>query len=179
MYDPQVVFSVLALKEGDSFLDIGCGPGDFAVHAAGIVGESGVVYALDRQEDMIDTLKYKADSRGLKNIRAIVADVSTTLPVEDDCIEVCLLATVLHALGPAADRDRLFEEMRRVLRPDGRVAVVECKKEDTPFGPPLHMRISPREMEDSITGFGFEKRGCIDLGNFYLIEFGVTRDMQG
>jgi ubiquinone/menaquinone biosynthesis C-methylase UbiE len=172
MHDPELVFSELKLKEGDFFLDAGCGAGDYAIQASTIVGESGVVYALDIWEGVIDSLVEKAASQGIRNIRAMVSDITCQLPIKDNCIDICLIATVLHAIKTDQNWD-LFKEIRRILKPGGRVAIIECKKEDLPVGPPMSMRLSPEEIENSIIQFGFVKTNLVDLGYNYLIQFGV------
>lgn len=171
MHDPEVVFGELALKEGDRFLDMGCGPGDYALRGARIVGNSGAVYALDTRQSMVDGLREKADSQGLKNIRAIVSDITGPLPIEDRCIDACLLSTVLHIFNLPEIERTIFNEIGRVLKPGGRVAVIECKKEKQPFGPPMHMRLSPGDIRESIQKFGFKKLNFCDLGYNYMIQF--------
>lgn len=171
MQHPELVFDALGLNEGDSFLDLGCGPGDYAIRASEIVGDSGVVYALDRWQDVIDDLAEKARSRGSKNIRAIVSDITEHLPVDDESVDLCFISSVLHSLDLVDVEKSLFSEIRRVLKPVGRVAIIECKKEEQPFGPPMHMRLSPEEIESSIIRYGFERAGLVDLGFNYLIIF--------
>ena len=173
MHDPDVVFDALALKPGDSLLDLGCGPGEYAIHAAGIVGESGAVYALEKWGYMIDGLKQEAAARGLGNLKTITADITEPLPIKKKSIDVCLLSTVLHIFDLSKIEETLFNEIRRVLKPGGRVAVIECKKEDQPFGPPRHMRLSPQELEASITKYGFTKLGLQDLGYNYMVQFTI------
>jgi ubiquinone/menaquinone biosynthesis C-methylase UbiE len=173
MHDPDVVFNVLRLKEGDTFLDMGCGPGDYAVWASKIVGDSGAVYALDKWKHLIDVLIEEADSQGLKNLEAIVCDITEPLPIEDRCVDVCLLATVFHTLNLAKYGKNLLSEIRRVLKPGSRLAVLNCKKEEQPFGPPLQIRWSPEEVEDLLTQHGFEKVDYVDLGFNYLIQFAI------
>lgn len=65
MHDPEVVFDSLTLKEGDCFLDLGCGPGDYSIKASKLAGDSGVVYALDKTPSMIEALKVEAAFRSL------------------------------------------------------------------------------------------------------------------
>ncbi len=171
MQDPELVFGALSLKEGGSFLDMGCGPGDYSMRASEIVGDSGAVSSLDRCQDVIDELAEKARSRGLRNIRAIVSDISERLPIKDKSVDLCFISTVLHSIDLADVGEALFGEIRRVLKLGGRLAIIECKKEEQPFGPPLSMRLSPEEIKSSIVRYGFERAGLVDLGYNYLIIF--------
>lgn len=173
MHDPKLVFSELKLKEGDSFLDLGCGVGDYSLQAAKMVGAPGVVYALDIREELLDGLAEKAVLQGLNNIRTMVSDINRPLVVADNCIDVCFIATVLHLFNLNEDGETLFKEIRRVLKPEGRLAIIECKKEDSPCGPPMHLRKSPAQLEATITPYGFVKSSCVDLGHNYMIRFNV------
>jgi ubiquinone/menaquinone biosynthesis C-methylase UbiE len=172
MHDSKAVFDALALKPGDAFLDLGCGPGDYAVAAAHAVAASGAVTALDKWQYLIDGLRDTASSQGLDNLTAMVADITGSLPIEDHSIDLCLLATVLHIFRLPLVEKTLFKEIHRILKPSGRLAIIECKKEEQPFGPPLHLRISPQELERSLRPFGFVKIDYRDLGHTYLICFG-------
>lgn len=173
MHDPELVFHELKLKEGDSFLDLGCGVGDYSLYASKIVGGSGEIYALDIREELIDSLAEEAALQRLENIRTMVSDIDSPLPVADNYIDICFIATVLHLFDLDKDGKTLFKEIRRVLKPSGRLAIIECKKEDSPFGPPMHMRNAPGEVEAAIIPYGFEKLNYIDLGYNYMIQFTV------
>lgn len=174
MHDPEKVFAELKLTPGDRFLDLGCGPGDYSLRASRAVGESGLVYALDRQKEAMDQIKKKMISEDCSNIKAIQADITQTLPIDDGCIDVCFMATVLHILQVKRAGLTLFKEIHRVLKPGGRYAVIECKKEDQPFGPPKHIRLSPEEIGDAVRGHGFKKMDLADLGYNYLIQFAAV-----
>jgi tRNA-Thr(GGU) m(6)t(6)A37 methyltransferase TsaA len=171
MQDPGLVFGELNLKEGDCFLDLGCGPGDYSIRASKLIGNSGTVYALDKNQDSIVDLKDKAVSCGSKNIKAEVCDITGSLPIKDSCVDICLISTVLHSLNLADVEKTLFSEIRRILKPVGRLAIIECKKEVQPFGPPIDMRISPEELEGTVTKYGFNKMSLRDLGYNYLLQF--------
>ena len=173
-HDPELVFAALGLKQGDVLLDLGCGPGDYALEAGKIVGDSGAVYALDRSEEAIECLTEEAGAQGLGNIKPVVSDITRPLPIDDACIDVCLMATVLHVPDVLRSEDGLLEEVRRVLKPRGRVAIIECKKEDLPIGPPLAMRLSPLEVEALMAPHGFERTGAVDLGYNYMVQFKVA-----
>lgn len=173
MQDPELIFNELKLQEGDYFLDIGCGTGDYSLHAAKIIGNSGQVYALDVQDELITNLKEKTSREGLNNIRALISDIAHPLPVEDNSVDICFISTVLHSVDLSRHGEQLFNEIRRVLKPDGRLVIIECKKEDLSRGPPLEMRISSDELENLVERYGFLKINLFDLGFNYLILFGV------
>ncbi|MBN2126194.1 MAG: methyltransferase domain-containing protein [Deltaproteobacteria bacterium] len=170
MHDPELIFRELDLKEGDRFLDMGCGTGDYTLEAARIVGATGRIYAVDIAEWLIAGLEERAAALGLGNITAVVGDITSPLPVEDEWIDLCFLCTVLHILDPVEDGKILFPEIRRVLKPGGRLAIIECKKERQSFGPPIHMRLSPEEIAEAVRPYGFRKKGLVDLGYNYLIQ---------
>jgi ubiquinone/menaquinone biosynthesis C-methylase UbiE len=56
LLDHNRLFDQLALKKGSTFVDLACGPGDYAMAASGIVGDKGLVYAVDIWEEAIATL---------------------------------------------------------------------------------------------------------------------------
>lgn len=171
MHDPAVIFRRLALKPGEVFLDLGCGTGDYSIRAAEEAGESGIVYAADVRKELLDSLTERALAAGLHNIRVVAADLRDPLPFCSAEIDVCLISTVLHVPDVWNGCDTLFPEVRRILKPGGRLAIIECKKEGMPFGPPLSMRISPEELEGRITAYGFAKTDFVDLGYNYMSLF--------
>ncbi len=171
MHDVEQVFAKLNLKPGDVVLDLGCGPGDYSIQASQEIGEHGLVYALDRQDEAIRQIRDKIREQGYSNIRVIKADITQPLPIADNSIDLCLLSTVLHIFQIRKAEESLFAEMRRVLKPGGRLAVIECKKEDQTFGPPKHLRIAPEEVAGAVTKHGFKKFDLTDLGYNYLIQF--------
>ena len=175
MHDPAVVFRMLDLKKGDVFLDLGCGAGDYSLRAAEIVGESGSIYALDLWPDMLDKICEEGAVRGLKNIHPVVSDIRREIDIPDSCIDVCLVATVLHTLNDAPEKTKLYAEIKRVLKPGGKLAIIECKKDDSPFGPPIHMRISPKELEKELEVPGFLKTHHVDLGTNYMALFVLNK----
>ncbi len=85
------------IEPGFVVLDYGCGPGSYTFVAAGTVGESGKVYALDFHPLAIRRVKHIIAKRGLVNVATIYSDCGTGLP--DQSIDVVLLYDVFHELS--------------------------------------------------------------------------------
>lgn len=108
------------VKEGQTFLDYGCGPGWFAMPAAKTVGMSGKVYALDCFSRQLKMVEGRARKAGLTNIETILSDNKTGLP--DECIDTIWMCDVFHEVK---QRRAVLEELHRVLRSEGVLAIYD------------------------------------------------------
>lgn len=172
LIDAGRVFDALGLKRGSTFLDIACGRGDYAIAASRIIGDEGLVYAVDLWERGIAALAKRCSAEGIKSVKAIVADVGKHIPIEDKTVDACLMATALHDLVQARDAEGALREARRVLESQGSLAIVEFKKIEGPPGPPIHIRLAPEEVETMVVPHGFGKGSVVEVGpHNYLITF--------
>ncbi len=169
MHDSELVFEELKLREGQIFVDLGCGAGDYAIEASRMVGRSGRVYALDIQDNFVHRLANEVIADDIHNVEPIIADITKALPFEDNSVDVCFIATVLHSMKMSEAEKPLFTEIHRVLKPNGQLAVIECKKERHHFGPPSHLRMSPKELELMAEPYGFSPLSVVDLGFNYML----------
>jgi ubiquinone/menaquinone biosynthesis C-methylase UbiE len=170
MHDPEHVFDAIGLRKGQHFLDLGCGPGDYSLAAAEIVGPLGRVYALDIWRSMVELLEIEAVNRGLNNLQAMMADITGILPFTANAMDVCLISTVLHIPEVTRKIPAVASEAGQVLKPGGHLAIIEVKR-DTDLGPPKHLRLSPEGLEHQLSEIGFLKTGFVDLGRTFLIHF--------
>jgi ubiquinone/menaquinone biosynthesis C-methylase UbiE len=162
----------LKLKGGDTFLDLGCGEGNYTLALADRIGPEGLIYALDLWEPGLEALQQKAAAAGYQNIRTLKVNIGQALPLGADSIDYALMATVLHDLVEFHLGDGALKEAARVLKPGGTLAIVEFKKVEGPPGPPLRIRLSPDEVAKVAAPFGFQKTGLAEVGPYnYLILF--------
>ena len=172
LIEAEKLFQVLALQPWYTVLDMGCGTGSYALSMAKIIGEGGRVYAADLWEEGIGRLQERIERRGVKNVRPILADVSKTLPLPGDSLDLILMATVLHDLKEGGIQNGALAEARRLLKSHGLFAVVEFKKVPGPPGPPISIRLSPDEVAALVEPFGFARMGLQEIGPYnYLMTF--------
>jgi len=176
LIDAEKVLGKLHLKKGNILLDLACGQGEYAIEFSKIVGKEGLIYAVDLWDENIVQLRKESSAAGIKNIKAIVADVSKVMPIGNDSVDVCLMATVLHDLILEKAADEAIKEVRRVLKPNGLLAIIEFKKIDVPPGPPMKIRLNPNEVESIVRPFGFIKNELKEVGEYnYLMTFDLGK----
>lgn len=110
----EEILEEAGLGHGFQVLEYGCGTGSYTILAAGLVGESGRVYALDIHPLSIRTVEKKAAKEGTGNIETILSDCDTGLP--DGSIDVALFYDTFHMLSAP---DEVLREIHRVLKPKG------------------------------------------------------------
>lgn len=106
------------VKEGQTFLDFGCGTGSFTIPAAKVVSPNGKVYALDYFPRQLEIVREKVAKEGLTNVETILSSNNTGLP--DESIDVVWMCDVLHEIK---ERRSVTEELHRVLKTGGILAV--------------------------------------------------------
>jgi O-methyltransferase / aklanonic acid methyltransferase len=107
------------LRRGDSVLDVAAGTGASLIPAAERVGPTGHAIGLDLAPGMVERLRQNIGRRGIENAEALIADVES-LPFEDERFDAVLCGFGLFFF---AHPDRALDEIRRVLRPGGKVAL--------------------------------------------------------
>ena len=116
------VLELATIGEGLSVLDIGGGTGTLAIAARTRVGPNGRVSAVDASSEMIERARAKSRAAGLTV--EFVEATAQSLPFESESFDRVLSTTVIHCL-PKDDRKRSFMEMARVLKPGGRLLLVD------------------------------------------------------
>jgi SAM-dependent methyltransferase len=108
-------------RPGESVLEVGPGTGYYALEVAEWIGPDGRLEIFDLQPEMLDHTMRRAADRGLDNVAATQGD-ATSLPFDDASFDGAYLVTVL---GEIPDQEAALRELRRVLKPGGRLVVGE------------------------------------------------------
>lgn len=131
----SLVLANLGVKPGMTVCDMGCGNGYYTLKLAELVGTDGAVLAVDIQPEMLHLLELRAKELGVTNVRPIQGTIlNPGLP--DGEVDLILCVDVYHEFSQPAE---MLAAMRRALKPDGLLVLVEFRAED-PAVPikPLH-----------------------------------------
>ena len=167
---PFKTLKVMCLKEDDIMIDIGCGTGYFTLPASEITGPSGKVIGADISQEMLDEVRSKINGIG-HNIELVLSN-SAELPVRDSQATFALLSNVLHE---AEDMMGMLAEASRVLKPGGRLAIIEWEKTEMPVGPPIEHRLYHEEIMKMVMDSGFTMAKISPAGDYHIACTAVKR----
>ena len=172
LIDSDKLKSTLPIKSGSVAIDLACGKGIYSMFLSKIVGETGLIYAVDLWKEGLLLLEEQIEKESITNIKTLLNDAGKKIEIDDYSSDICLMATVLHDFEEAGQADIVLKDIKTLLKPGGYLAVVEFKKIEGPPGPPVHIRLSEAEVEKMVTRHGFVKKETVDIGEYnYLMTF--------
>lgn len=156
--NPDQIIKNFKLEPGDHVADFGAGHGYFTIPMARLVGGDGNVYAVDIQKPTLEIIRTKARAEHLLNVEPIWGNLEQIggSKLKDGFIDFVIIANILFQ---ADAKLPLLREAYRVLRLNGRLAVIEWDVSDTPLGPPMELRIPPDQTKSLVlqAGFSFDR----------------------
>jgi ubiquinone/menaquinone biosynthesis C-methylase UbiE len=163
LLDKDAILSGLGIGIGQVVLDAGCGNGYMSKEFLRLVGSAGKVYAVDTDKTAITALREGMEGT---NLVAMVGDITTTTDLPASAFDLIYLSTVFHGFSP--EQIKGFEkEVKRLLAPRGKLALVEIVKRVTPFGPPLSRRFSPEELKHAL---GLTPLVTVEVGEYFYMQ---------
>ena len=147
---PDQVVARLKLKSGQRVAEIGSGSGYFVVRLARTVGETGKVYAVDIDPDMLNYLKWRAENEKLGNIELVEATLDDP-KLTSASVDMVFICNTVHHIE---NRDRYYPYITRALREGGRLVVIDFYNRPLPVPSP-RVKIARSNMIKEIERAGF------------------------
>lgn len=164
--DPDAIVRLLNLPKGIVVADFGCGTGYFSLPVARQIGGKGLVYALDILTDKLEVVESQAKTQGVSNVltKRVNLENKNGSKLDGESIDWVILKDMLFQ---NKNKNQILEEAKRVLKPGGKVLLVEWKKGDTSIGPDIALRMSVEDIKDLARKNELEVEREIDAGNFH------------
>ena len=170
LLDAKKILKRIPIKEDMLVADLGCGgAAHFTLPAARMVGKDGLVYAVDVLNCALDSVQSRAKMDGFTNIKTVWADLEIygSTYIRNQSIDMVLLVNILFQ---SKKHFNIFKEAVRILKPGGKILVVDWKLVKIPFGPKLENRVKKEEIKAIAHGLGLEK---VDEFSAGLYHFGI------
>ncbi len=154
---PESALDSLGIKPGMTVADVGAGSGYFTVRLARRVGPSGKVYAQDIQPEMLRLLRRRLERADFTNVETVLgSEGDPKLPPRS--LDIILMVDVYHEFSQP---QTMLRQLREALKDDGRMILLEYRKEDpwVPIRPEHKMSVAEAKLEVEDEGFTLEKVG--------------------
>ncbi len=154
--EPRENILHLGLREGMKVGDFGTGSGHYARAAAAIVGDTGKVYAIDIQEDVLKHLKLNTHAKHQSTIDTVWGDIEKLggTHLRDASLDAVILSNTLFQIE---NRYGLLAEIRRVLKPEGKFIMIDWAGSYSGMGPDAKKVVTEHEAEALFINGGFHK----------------------
>jgi ubiquinone/menaquinone biosynthesis C-methylase UbiE len=165
---PETALEKIGIREGQTVADVGAGSGYFTVRLATRVGASGKVYAVDVQPEMLAIIRKRIGSLNLTNVEPVLGSESDPkLPPK--ALDLILMVDVYHELSQP---QRMLRKMRAALKDDGRLVLLEYRKEDPHIPIRLEHKMSVAEAKQELEAEGFRlEKALEDLPRQHILIF--------
>ncbi len=132
--EPQKILNNIGMGAGSVVVDLGSGSGHYARAAAQLIGPEGRVYAVDVQHELLERIATESQEQGISNIEIIHADIEIVrgTKLQDNVADSVLLCNTLFQLE---DKASAITEASRIMRPNGRLIVIDWTDSHNGLGP--------------------------------------------
>ena len=159
--NPNEVLKQLKLKESITAADFGCGSGGWVIPLAKKL-EEGKIFAIDILEEPLSALRAKTKLEKIINVQTILADIEKGVDIAENSLDLVLMTNLLFE---TENKKKVLEEGKRVLKPGGRILVVDWKI-DAPLGP-KEGRVSAEEVKKIAEEIGLKLEKEFEAGIYH------------
>lgn len=163
---PDDVLRKIGLRAEQTFVHLGCGAGFWLIPAGQIVGASGKAIGVDIRPDILSEAESRAKLAHLGQVVQtqrgdLENDQGSGLP--DGLADLVLVANIIHQANP----EKLLSEAKRLLKGDGKIAVVEWDVVASPLGPPPGSRIAEPDMKRIAQSIGLKTQKSFSASPYH------------
>lgn len=164
--DPIKNIEQCGVQPGMDIADFGAGSGHYSIASAKSLMATGRVYAIDIHKDLLTKLKNHASKEGIYNIEVILGDIEKEngSRLRDFSVDLVLICNVLFQ---AEDKSAIIKEAKRVLKPGGRVLVVDWSDSFGNLGPKKESIFKENEAIEFFEKMGFHIDRKINAGSHH------------
>jgi ubiquinone/menaquinone biosynthesis C-methylase UbiE len=156
---PERALGVIGVKRGQIVADVGAGSGYYTVRLARRVAPGGIVYATDIQPEMLALLDKRLKRERVAGVVPVLATLDDPrLP--DAALDLILMVDVYHELSRP---QQMLRQLKRALKPDGRLVLIEFRKEDPSVPIRFEHKMSVAEAELELEAEGFRLARVSDV----------------
>jgi ubiquinone/menaquinone biosynthesis C-methylase UbiE len=161
-HNPDDIWAFLRQHRPKVLIDIGAGTGFFAIPFSRKISD-GIVYACDISDEMLEELALNLAHQEHGDVRPVKMEESR-VPLPDDLADLVYLINVYHELETP---QQVIRESHRLLKQGGMIAVIDWKKTETPYGPPLSIRVSNDVIRSAMLEGGFSDIDDRDILHYH------------
>lgn len=159
LIDPYKVLNEAGIATGMTVADFGCGTlGHYALPAARLVGPAGRVLCVDILKSVLEGVQSRVKLEGITNLETVWGDLERDggVKIGDGIVDIGL---IINNLFMSQQKQQFVREALRMVKPGGRVVVVDWKTTGVAFGPSVSMRVTPEDARQLMESAGlmFEK----------------------
>jgi len=163
---PSTNLSQFNVEPGMVVADLGCGSGEYVFDLINRIGNSGKIYALDVQNNLVEKLSNTCKQKGLTNVSVLWDDLDDEngIGLQDNSIDRAIVSNILFQVE---DILRFAQQVKRILKPNGQVLVVDWSDSFNGLGPSPQSIVSADRAKDLFTRAGFTLSRDIQAGDHH------------
>lgn len=154
--DPQKIIDQCSIQAGMEIADFGAGSGFYTISASKALISTGIVYAIDAQKDLLTKLKNNTAKQGLYNVDVVWGDVEKIggTHLRDGSVDFVMICNLFFQIE---DKISTIREAKRILKPGGRVLVVDWTDSFGGIGPKVDMVFKKEHAQEVFEKEGFHQ----------------------
>ncbi|MBU4332609.1 class I SAM-dependent methyltransferase [Patescibacteria group bacterium] len=168
LLDAQKVLETVGITQNMKVGDFGCGGlGYFTLTAAKMVGRDGVVYAVDILKSVLGGVAERAKAENLDNVKTIWSNLEIygATKIDNESLDIGLLINILFQAKKDSD---IIKECLRLVKPGGKLLIVDWKQTGAPLGPPPQERVSLEGIKQIAQNLGLKEEQSFEAGPYHF-----------